>query len=51
MRGTPHLRPDPRRRRDDHHAEYRRGYGERLEERREEDERSSLGPERYTIRR
>ena len=49
MRGTPHPGPGPRRRRDDHHAERRRGYGERLEKRRDEDERRSLGQERNTI--
>jgi hypothetical protein len=51
MRGTPDPRPQPRKRRDHHHAEHRRGYGERLEERREEDERHNLASERYTISR
>jgi hypothetical protein len=45
------LREQQRRRHPEHPAEHRRGYGERLEERHEEDERRASGPERYTVRR
>jgi len=52
MRESSNRPSEPKRRRHpDHPADDRRGFGERLEERLEEDDRRATGPERYTVRR
>jgi len=51
MRGTPERLPRSRRHPERPVRHDRTRFAERLEERREEDERNALGPERYTVKR